>query len=225
MMGSATGPPAVLMSVTVWELRSQCASCTLLLLFLREIGQEDEGRTERQERRGLCRKRRSSGDEKKGKRRWKKEEEGRWQISLMESELLVSCSCLRLCLRLYSFSFSCVCTMSGLSHGCQIFQDCLLRCALLWLIHKEAMQMDDVAALREMNLVTVSETNTVPGNKELTRSPASCTGESSTNSTKREIQYYPKPRHKSTHHTALFLSSVCLMPSFPAASLSFHLPV
>ncbi|TSQ69482.1 Histidine triad nucleotide-binding protein 3 [Bagarius yarrelli] len=46
-MGSASGPPAVLMSVTVWELHSQCASHTLLLLFLREIGQ-DEGRTELQ---------------------------------------------------------------------------------------------------------------------------------------------------------------------------------
>ncbi|KAG7336198.1 hypothetical protein KOW79_000891 [Hemibagrus wyckioides] len=120
------------MSVTVWELRSQCASRTLLLLFLREIGQEDEGRTERQGRRGLCRKKRSSGNEEKGK----------------------------------SFRFSCVCTMSDLSQGCQIFQDSLLRCVLLWLIHKEAMQIDDVAALRELNLITVSETETVPGNKE-----------------------------------------------------------
>lgn len=93
-MGSATGPPAVLMSVTVWELRSQCVSRTLLLLFLREIGQEDERRTERQERRGLCRKRRSSGNEKEKEAM---EEGGRrgWQISLlMESKLLVSCSCL-----------------------------------------------------------------------------------------------------------------------------------
>ncbi|KAK2854689.1 hypothetical protein Q7C36_006558 [Tachysurus vachellii] len=105
VMGSATGPPAVLMSVTVWELRSQCASRSLLLLFLWEIRQEDEGRTERQGRRDL-------------------------------------------------------------SQGCQIFQDSLLRCVLLWLIHKEAMQIDDVAALRELNLITVSETETVPGNKE-----------------------------------------------------------
>lgn len=67
MMGSATGPPAVLMSVTVWELRSQCVSCTLLLLFLWEIGQEDEGRTESRGRRGLCRKRRSSDNEEKEK--------------------------------------------------------------------------------------------------------------------------------------------------------------
>ncbi|GAA6076201.1 uncharacterized [Tachysurus ichikawai] len=94
VMGSATGPPAVLMSVTVWELRSQCASRSLLLLFLWEIRQEDEGRTERQD----------------------------------------------------------------LSQGCQIFQDSLLRCVLLWLIHKEAMQIDDVAVLRELNLIT--------GNKE-----------------------------------------------------------
>lgn len=43
MMGSATGPPAVLMSVTVWELHSQCASRTLLLLFLLEIGQKMKG--------------------------------------------------------------------------------------------------------------------------------------------------------------------------------------
>lgn len=93
-MGSATGPPAVLMSVTVWELRSRRASRTLLLPFLREMGQEDEGRTEKRGRRGLCRQRRSSGNEEKGKKRWKKERGG-WQISLlMESELLVSCSCL-----------------------------------------------------------------------------------------------------------------------------------
>lgn len=72
----------------------------------------------------------------------------------------------RLSLRFCSFWFSCVCTMSDLSQGCQIFQDSLLRCVLLWLIHKEAMQIDDVAALRELNLITVSETETVPGNKE-----------------------------------------------------------
>lgn len=54
--GSATGPPAVLMSVTVWELCSQCTSRTLLLLFLQEIGQDDEGRTARQGRRGLVQK-------------------------------------------------------------------------------------------------------------------------------------------------------------------------
>lgn len=91
-MGSATGPPAVLMSVTVWELRSQCASRSLLLLFLWEIRQEDEGRTERQGRRGLCRKRRGSQNKKKEVM----EEEGRWwQISLlMECKLLFSCSCL-----------------------------------------------------------------------------------------------------------------------------------
>lgn len=72
---------------------SQDASRTLLLLFLREIGQEDEGRAERQGRRGLCRKRKSSGNEEKKKR--KKEDGGGWQISLlMESELLVACSCL-----------------------------------------------------------------------------------------------------------------------------------
>lgn len=131
----------------------------------------------------------------------------------------------RLCLRLCSFLFSYVCTMSDLSQGCQLFQESLLRCILLWLIHKEAMQTDDVAALRELNLITVSETRTVPGNKERTRSPALSTRGSNTNSSEREIQYYPEPRHKSTHHTVLFLSRVWLMPSFPAACLSFHLPV
>lgn len=131
----------------------------------------------------------------------------------------------RLCLRRCSFSFPCVCTMSDLSQGCQIFRDSLFRCVLLWLIHKEAIQMDDVAVLRELNLITVSETKTIPGNKELTRSPAWSTRGGSTNSTKREIQYYPEPRHKSTDQTVLFLSSVWLIPSFSAASLSFHLPV
>lgn len=171
-MGSATGPPAVLMSVTVWELRSHCASRTLLLLFLQGNGQEDEGKTARQERRDLCRKRRSSGNEEKGKRRWKKEEGGVADITSYGKRAPCLLLMPRLCLRLCSFSLSCVCTMSDLSHGCTIFQDSLLRCVLLWLIHKEAMQMDDVATLRELNLITVSETKTVPGNKELTRSPA-----------------------------------------------------
>lgn len=92
---------------------SQGASRTLLLLFLREIGQEDEGRAERQGRRGLCRKRKSSGNEERKKR--KKEDGG--EVADITSYGKPAPCCLlmpRLCLRLCSFSFSSVCTISDL---------------------------------------------------------------------------------------------------------------
>lgn len=172
---------------------SLCGSCTLLLPFLWEIGQEDEGRTER---RGLCRKTRSSDNEEKEKEAM---QEGGVADSTSYGKR-APCLLLmpRLCLRPCSFSISWVRTISDLSQGCQIFHASLLRCVLLWFMHKDAMQRDDVAALRERNLITVSETKTVPGNKQLTSSPALSTRGSSTNSFKREIQCYPEPRDKST---------------------------